>query len=420
VKATRSPNADGLLVYIEPGEGKAEQFEAIVFDANSQQEITRETIIPQEGRNEDDIRHTIKANLETGQEIEVKVMAMSHGKISESVSTNLIIEKLPEEEIELMNIGKTTVDILRPDFPNLNPDKWILRVKNKDGNEAFAPDELDPNNRLHTVENLLHNEEYIIEVVAYDQQGKIIKTFKTEIIKTEALEIKDIHIESVEDVSARITWKPETSAKSYKITLTEIGNTGATSSLDVQNINDVWYFDVPYLKPGTKYSVTMTPYDELGRAGLVSGGTDTGDASILFVTKPARPTELNVIGIENLSSEFITLKFNGVAAVSYYEIEIYPGDADIENPVGKINDNDIIPSNDNGIYQRDFPKSMFEFDRDYQFLIYSVLNADNEQLRSKPQRKIFNMPRESNTPYHYYNVIKYNYYFITLYLHVVQ
>ena len=51
IKATRSPNADGLLVYIEPGEGKAEAFEAVVLDANKR-EITRETIIPEKGRDE--------------------------------------------------------------------------------------------------------------------------------------------------------------------------------------------------------------------------------------------------------------------------------------------------------------------------------------------------------------------------------
>ena len=141
---------------------------------------------------------------------------MSHGELSESVSTSLIIEKLPEEEIELMNIGKTSVDILRPDFPNLNPSKWILNVKDRNGLDSFPPEELDPNNRLHTINNLLHNEQYIIQVVAYDDNGQIIKTFKTDLIKTEALEIKEIQIESVEDVSARITWKPETSAKSYK------------------------------------------------------------------------------------------------------------------------------------------------------------------------------------------------------------
>jgi len=80
---------DGIMLYIEPGEGKTEQFEIIVRDVQTKDEIRREIISADERDADGDIRHTITdPELERDQRVDVEVKALSFGKESNAFQIN--------------------------------------------------------------------------------------------------------------------------------------------------------------------------------------------------------------------------------------------------------------------------------------------------------------------------------------------
>ena len=80
---------DGIMLYIEPGEGKTEQFEIIVRDVQTKDEIRREIISADERDADGDIRHTITdPELDRDQRVDVEVKALSFGKESNAFQIN--------------------------------------------------------------------------------------------------------------------------------------------------------------------------------------------------------------------------------------------------------------------------------------------------------------------------------------------
>ena len=145
--------------------------------------------------------------------------------------------------------------------------------------------------------------------------------------------------------------------------------------------------ELPRLRPGTEYKLEMTPYDEIDRPGIV--------ASQVFMTKPASPSAMEIV--DDSMADFITIRFTGVQQADFYEIEVFPGDANYENLSQRIEaaSKIVAASSTTNEYSETIDKNVLEFDTEYQMLIFAVLEDENgNMLRSAPQRNLFSLPRK--------------------------
>ena len=81
----------------------------------------------------------------------------------------------PEETIQINKIGKTKVDITRPDRAGR---EFRLTVTNTAGETVVDNVELDE--RFHSISDLVHNEKYKITIEAFEN-GRLVQTYNEEI-----------------------------------------------------------------------------------------------------------------------------------------------------------------------------------------------------------------------------------------------
>lgn len=290
----------------------------------------------------------------------------------------------PEETIQINKIGKTKVDITRPDRAGRD---FRLTVTNTAGETVVDNVELDE--RFHSIPDLVHNEKYEITIEAFEN-GRLVQTYKEE-IETIALEITNIEIEEITDRSMTLTWEPDPLIKTYKFELAHANGPPMQHTMTTEV--EIPGIELPgILLPGTEYTATITPYDSEDRPGNPATKLSNGEG-IVFTTKPKKPS---IREIFNDDGDFIRVVFDGVLDADYYEIEVYPAGANTQNRDEQVEGASTTIPNDTS--QSEFEalieKSTLEFDRDYEFLIYSVLNTDTEQLRSLAAKQVFNMPRK--------------------------
>ena len=367
-----------MKVFINPGEGVSEEFETVVYDAAAN-EIARQVISVSERDSDGVIRQMIDAPIETGSEVSVSVTAKSFEQVSLPAEKVVKFEAAPKAEIGVVLITKTGVDI---EWPAGDAVTFKLEVRDTDGVLVGEPIELTQTEYL--VQNLLHNKQYELAIEGYDAAGILVSEYGTT-ITTEALSVQDVKVESTSATEVSLSWTPDEQAFQYGIVVTspnsqkrEVNNVPATTST----------IELPLLRPGTEYTLEMTPYDEIGRPGLI--------ASQSFMTKPASPSALRIE--DDSTAEFITIRFTGVQQADYYELEVLPGDADYENLSQRIlaASKSIAVSSTTNQYVETLEKEIFDFDTEYQLLIFAMLEgSDGTMLRSAPQRQLFNLPRKS-------------------------
>ena len=160
-------------------------------------------------------------------------------------------------------------------------------------------------------------------------------------------------------------------------------------------------YEVLLLKQATKYYIQFEAIDAKGRPGPpVPSRTDP----LSFTTNPASITAL---AIDETFAKDGLLMVNWTSAVGnfdYYEVEIFDAMSNIESKADRLK-LDIIPRGDpayfNPItgrykYKIDMNDQGAEFkpDTDYRVVIYSVLNTDDNQLKSAPMDYLWSLPRE--------------------------
>ena len=372
-----SPTSKGLKVFINPGEGVSEEFETVVLDANGI-EIGRQVISVDQRDSDGVIRQMIDAPVETGSQVSVSVTAKSFDQVSLPAEKIVVIEAPPKEEIGVVLVTKTGVDI---EWPAGQAVRFKLEVKDEEGNLVSEPIELTQTEYL--VQNLLHNKKYELAIEGYDNNDMVVASYGTT-ITTESLAIQDFKVESTTDQLVSLSWTPDEQAHEYKIAVISSSTDKVIQEVSLPAKGST--IELPRLRPGTEYQLEMTPYDEIGRPGLV--------ASQVFMTKPASPTSLEVV--DDSMAEFITIRFTGVQQADYYEIEVYPGDANYENQNQRIQAaSKTIPAQlTTNEYTETLDKNVLEFDTEYQLLIFAVLEANDGKLRSSPQRYLFSLPRK--------------------------
>ena len=374
-----SPTSKGLKVFINPGEGESEQFETVVRDVNGR-EIGRQVISVEERDSDGVIRQMIDAPVETGTQVSVSVTAKSFDQVSLPAETIVAIEAPPKEKIGVVLVTKTGVDI---EWPAGQAVRFKLEVKDEKGALVGEPIELTQTEYL--VQNLLHNKKYELAIEGYDDDGVVVAAYGTT-ITTEALAIQDFKVESASDQGVSLSWTPDEQAHEYRIAVISSSTDKVIQEVSLPAKGST--IELPRLRPGTEYQLEITPYDEIGRPGLL--------ASQVFMTKPASPSALEIV--DDSMADFITIRFTGVQQADFYEIEIFPGDANYENLSQRIQaaSKTTLASSTSNEYSETIDKNVLEFDTEYQMLIFAVLEDENgSMLRSAPQRKMFSLPRKS-------------------------